>query len=175
MNRTIGTIITLVIGGSVFTFSQADVVKNFAENTGLTQQEAEQYVNEIKEEDLAQFDELGSDFISEGQDMVATANDIDCVNYEYEWESYALNCEEGKSQLKRIGNDAIALGESYKILDTKEATETDISLAISNIDRYNADLELRVVVAMLDPTTIDEIKKTNSYNKALLQAALDSD
>lgn len=175
MKKIIGTVITLVIGGTAYTFSQADVVKNFSEDTGLTQQEAEQYVSEIKEEDLAPFDEIGSDFISEGQDMVAEADDIDCVNYEYEWESYTLNCEEGKSQLKKLGNSEIALGKAYKVLDTEDATEEDISSVIRNIDRHNADLELSIVTAVLDPPTIDELKKTNSYNKALLQAALDSD
>ncbi len=174
MKKIIGAVITLVIGGTIYTFSQADVVKNFSKDTGLTQQEAEQYVSKIKDEDLVPFGEIGSDFISEGQDMVEAANDIDCVNYEYEWESYTLNCEGGKSQLKRFGNSEIVLGKAYKVLDTEEATEDDISLVIRNIDRLNNDLSLDVVTWMLDPPTIDEIKKTNSYNKALLQAALDS-
>lgn len=175
MNKTIGTIITLVIGGTAYTFSQADVVKNFSKDTGLTQEQAEQFVSKIKEEDLVPFDEIGSDFISEGQDIVEIANGIDCVNYEYDWESNVLTCEQGKSQLRKIGYDGIDLGKAYKTLDTKDATRDDISLVIRNIDKYNADLELSVVNIALDSSTIDEIKKTNSYNKALLKAALDSD
>ncbi len=175
MKKIIGAVITLVIGGTVYTFSQADVVKNFSKDTGLTQQEAEQYVSGIKDEDLAPFDEIGSDFISEGQELIEAANDIDCVNYVYEWESYTLNCEEAKSQLRRFGNNEIALGKAYRALESEEADEDEISLVIRNIDRLNSDLSLDIVTWMLDPPTIDEIRKTNSYNKALLQAALDSD
>lgn len=174
MKKIIGTVITLVIGGTVYTFSQTDVVRNFSKNTGLTQQEAEQYISEIKDEDLASFAEIGSDFISEGQDMVDAANEIDCVNYEYDWESYTLTCQKGKSQLRKFGNSEITLGRSYKVLDTEEAGETEISAVIRNIDTLNNDLSLDVVTWMLDLSTIDEIRKTNSYNKALLQAALDS-
>lgn len=168
-------VITLVIGGTIYTVSQADIAKNFARETGLSQQEAEQYVSEITDEDLVPFGEIGSDFISEGQEFVKAADEIDCVNYEYEWESYTLTCQEGKSQLKKFGNSEIALGRSYKALDTDEAGESEISAVIRNIDALNNDLSLGVVTWMLDPPAIDEIRKTNSYNKALLQAALDSD
>jgi len=102
------------------------------------------------------------------------ASEVDCVDYEYEWESPTLTCEEGKSQLKRFGNSGIALGRAYKVLDTEEAGEDDISSAIGKIDRLNSDLGLDIVTWMLDPPTIDGMKKENSYNKALLQAALDS-
>ena len=175
MKKIVGTVITLVIGGTVYTVSQADIAKNFSKDTGLTQQEAEQYVSEIKEEDLVPFGEIGSGFISEGQDLVSAAADIDCDNYYYEWESPTLTCEEGKSQLRRVGNSEIALGKAYKVLDTEEASEEDISLVIRNIDSLNRDLSLDIVTLTLDPPTIDDMKKTNSYNKALLQAALDSD
>lgn len=49
-----------------------------------------------------------------------------------------------------------------------------MSEVIKNIDSYNADLEYGIVTAVLDPPTIDEIKKTNSYNKAVLKTALES-
>ena len=175
MKKIIGTVITLAIGGTVYTFSQADVVKNFSKETGLTQQEAEEYVSGIEEEDLMSFDEIGSDYISLGQDLVSGTTEIDCVNYEYEWGSSTLTCNEGKSQLKRFGNSAIALGRAYKAIDTEEAGEDEISSAIRYIDRMNSDLLLDIVTQMLDPPTIDEITKTNSYNKALLQAALESE
>lgn len=174
MKKIIGAVITLVIGGTVYTFSQSDVAKNFAKNTGLSQQEAEQYVSNIKDEDLVAFSKIGSDFISDGQDIIKTANDIDCVNYTYEWESSTLTCNEGKSQLTRIGNSEVTLGKSYQKLDTEDATENDISLTIKNIDRLNADFGLGIVAKILDPSTIDEMKKTNSYNRALLQTALES-
>ena len=174
MKSVVKTAIVLVIGGTVYTASQADIVDNFSKDTGLTQQKAEQYVSEIKEEDLVPFGEIGSNYISEGQDMISLAVEIDCVNYYYEWESPTLTCDEGKSQLKRVGNSEIALGRAYRALDTEEASSSEISSVIRNIDRLNADYGLDIVTLILDPITIDDVKKTNSYNKALLQAALDS-
>lgn len=174
MKKIIGAVITLVIGGTVYTFSQADVIKNFAKDTGLTQKEAEQYVSKIKDDDMKPYGELGSDFISEGEDMIEVANNIDCINYEYEWESYTLNCEEGKSQLRSLGNNEVTLGNAYKALESEEAGEDEIYSVIRNIDRLNNDLSLDIVIWMIDSQTLDELKKTNSYNKAMLQAALDS-
>jgi len=174
MKKVVGTIITLVIGGVVFTFSQADVVKNFSKDTGLSQQEAQQYVNNIKKEDLASFDKIGSDFISFGQNVEKMANGIDCNNYTYKWESNNLSCEEGKSQVYTLGVNEVDLGDAYKVLDTKTATKDDMSLVIRDIDTLNADLGLDVVTSLLDQSFIGELKKENSYNKALIEAALDS-
>lgn len=174
MKKIIGGIITLVIGGTIYSFSQVDVAKNFAKYTGLTQQEAQQYVEGIKKEDMAEWDTIGSNFISDGQKLIEMANNIDCDKYQYKWESNTLNCEEGKSQIEKVGNSSINLGKAYKVLDTKEATKNDISTTISEIDRYNSDLDLSIVTAILDQQTIDKEKKTNLYNKALLQTALES-
>lgn len=175
MKNVAKAVVFLVIGGTMYTVNQSDIADNLSKDTGLTQQEAEQYVSEIKEEDLMSFDEIGSDFISEGQDMLSFAVEIDCVDYYYEWESSTLTCEEGKSQLKSVGNSEISLGRAYRVLDTEEASEDDISSVIRNIDRLNTDLKLNIITLIIDPPVIDDIKKTNSYNKALLQAALDSD
>lgn len=174
MKKIIGAVITLVIGGTVFTFSQADLVKNFSKDTGLTQQEAQQYVNGIKKEDLQSFDKIGAGLISDGQTLVNDANNIDCVNYTYKWESDNLSCEKGKSQLYTVGNDEITLGNEYEILNTDKATKDDMSLAIKDIDTVNADLGLEITTAILSPSTIDENRKTNDYNKALLETALQS-
>lgn len=163
----------LVIGGTVFTINQADLVNNFSKETGMSQQAAEEYVNSISDDDLGSFNELGSELISEGQDSVRISNEIDCINYEYEWESYTLSCNEGKSQLRRIGESEQALGRAYRVLDTEDATERDISAAIGQIDRLNNNLDLEIVEWVFDASGIDEYKKTNAYNKALLQAALD--
>ena len=56
----------MLIGGTIFTVSQVDIAQNFAEDTGLTQEQAEQYINEIPEE-LISFDELGDELIDEGR------------------------------------------------------------------------------------------------------------
>lgn len=167
-------IITIVIGGTIFTISQTDLVKNFSKNTGLSQKEAQQYVENITEDDLVSFDKLGSGFVSDGQDVLNVAHDIDCVNYYYEWETNTLSCEEGKSQLVRLGNDEIALGKAYTILASDSASKDDMSSVISLIDKNNADLSLEIVSHILNPQSIDETRKTNSFNKALLQSALES-
>jgi len=167
-------IITLVIGGTIFTFSQTDLVKNFSKETGLSQKEAQQYVENVTEDDLAPYDKVGSEFISDGQDILNSSRDIDCVNYSYEWETSSLSCEKGKSQLVKLGNDEVALGKAYTVLASESASKEDMSSVINLIDKINADLSLGIVSYILDSQTIDEIRKTNSFNKAMLQSALES-
>lgn len=174
MKKLLGTIMTLVIGGTVYTVSQADVAKNLSKDTGMTQQEAQQYVENVSEDDLVPYDKVGSELTSDGQSILSVASDLDCVNYDYEWETLSLTCEVGQSQLKKIGNNEIALGKAYTRLSSESASRDDISLVINLIDRVNADLNLGIVSIMLDYSSINETRKTNSYNKALLQAALDS-
>ena|SRR3989344_6538925 len=169
-----GAIITLIIGGTAYSFNQADVVKNFAEDTGLTQQQAEQYISGISEDELASFDELGADEISLGQGLLSSASKIDCVNYEYEWESGTLSCSEGKAQINKIARDSISLGQAYIKLVSDSASKNDISATIGLIDQQNDSLESQILISLIDRATIDEMKQTNSYNKALLKAALES-
>lgn len=170
----IGGIITLVIGGVVYSVNQTAVVQNFSKDTGMTQQEAKEYVENVKEDDLVAYDELGSSFISEGQDILKVANETDCNDYSYEWETNTLSCDEGKSQLAEFGNSEIALGKAFIKLSSESATTEDISSAIQLIDQVNANYNLEIISEVLDNNTINESKKTNSFNKALLQAALDS-
>ncbi len=170
----IGGIITLVIGGTIFTVNKVDVAKNFSKDTGLSQEESQQYVENITEDDLVPYDKLGSSLISDGQDILNLSYDIDCVNYTYEWESSTLPCAEGKSQLTKIGNDEKALGNSYTTLASKSASKTDMSITIGLIDKLNSDYKFEIVSRLLDAETIDQARKTNSYNKALLQSALES-
>ena len=166
-------IITIVIGGTIFTISQTDLVKNFSKDTGLSQEQAQQYVENVSEDDLVPYDKLGSDLTSDGQEILTLTSDIDCVNYTYKWETDTLSCEKGKSQLIRLGNDEIALGKAYTVLASESASREDMSSVISLIDKLNADLRLEIV-SILNPQTIDEARKTNSFNKALLQSALES-
>lgn len=174
MKKIIGGVITLVIGGTIFTLSKADVAKNFSKETGLTQEQAQQYVDNVKKEDLASFDKIGADLISDGKDILSTNSGIDCVNYTYKWESASLTCQKGKSQLTMLGNDEIALGEAYTKLSSDSATRDDMSKVIKLIDSLNTDFKFEIVTSMLSPQAIDEMRKSNSYNKALLQTALES-
>lgn len=170
-----GGIITLVIGGTTYSFSQQDVANNMANDTGMTQEQAEQYVNQVTEEDMVPYDELGTDFVTEGQEWLKVASEIDCVNYEYEWESASLSCPEGKTQIREYGQDSIAVGRAYQALSLESATDSDISHAILVIDDLNSDLTFPAILWMYEPADIEEIKNTNSYNKALLETALESD
>jgi hypothetical protein len=169
-----GTIITLVIGGSAYTISQTDVIENFADDTGLTQQQAEEYVKNIDEDELVPYADLGSDFVKEGNEILAEVAQIDCDNYEYEWESPTLSCVTGRNQLAELGNDEVALGQAYIKLDSDSASKTDISETVRLIDEVNSDYGFEIVRKILDFASIDEAKKTNSYNKATLEAALES-
>lgn len=87
-----GAVITLAIGGTAYTVNQADIVNNFATDTGMSQQEAEQYVNDVKEEDLVSYGELGAGHIRDGEDLLSGTSEIDCVNYEYEWQTNSVSC-----------------------------------------------------------------------------------
>lgn len=167
-------VIALAIGGTIYTVSQTDIVKNFSKDTGLSQEEAQQYVENVSEDDLVPYDKLGSDYISDGQGVLNQTSDIDCVNYVYEWETDTLSCEKGRSQLIKVGNDEIALGKAYIILASESASREDISSVISLIDRLNADFNLDIVSFLLDSQSINETKKANSFNKAVLQSALES-
>lgn len=173
--KAIAGIITLIIGGTVYTVSQSDIISNFSAETGMSQKEAEQYVESIPEDEMVPFDELGEVFIEEGQDILGLASDIDCVNYYYEWETDTLSCEEGKTQFRQFGESEIALGEAYMVLSSESASTEDIYSVIQLIDRVNENYRLEIMVRLLDQSDIDEAIKTNLFNKSLLQAALDSE
>ncbi len=172
--RAIAGIISVIIGGTVYSVSQGDIVKNFSEETGMSQAEAEKYIENIPDEELVSFKELGLGFIDEGRDVLSIASDIDCINYYYEWETNTLSCEEGKSQLLEFADAEIALGEAYKILDSESASTRDIYSAILLIDKVNEIYGLEIISVTMDHLEIDEAIKTNLYNKSLLQAILDS-
>ncbi len=169
-----GGIITLVIGGTAYTFNQEAVVNNFAEDTGVTQQEAEEYVNSVGEDELIAYDELGNSLIAYSIETLKFANDIDCVNYEYEWESPALTCIEGKNQLNKIGKSEKLLGQSYVKLQSNSATEADMLNTIQYLDELSLNYDLEIYQFYYDEAQINELKMTNSFNKSMLKAALES-
>lgn len=169
-----GTVITLLIGGTAYTFTQEDVVQNFANDTGMTQEQAEQYVSSIPEEELVSWKEVGSDFTEASKETFELVASTDCENYEYEWETPALTCTEGKSQLQRIANTEQALGQAYLKLSSDDATEEDMYNAMNLLDQLNADYRQEIGGAIFDKETLDEITKTNLYNKSILKAAVES-
>jgi hypothetical protein len=169
----IGGVITVVIGGTAYTVSQADVVKNFANDTGLSEQEASEYVKGVNKDELVPYDELGARYVSDGQALNTQASEIDCSTYTYGWESETLSCDQGKAHLTQIANNQITLGESYKKLHSDSASKTDIQQTIYQLDTVNNDYQAEVLRNVIDGATLDEAKKTNSYNKAVLKAVLE--
>ena len=71
-------------------------------------------------------------------------------------------------------NNEVTLGKAYTSLASNTATKEDISQAIIQIDKVNTDLSLGIISKLFDTSTINETRNTNSYNKSLLQTALDS-
>lgn len=173
--KAIAGIITLIIGGTVYSVSQSDVVSNFSAETGMSQKEAEAYVENIPEDELVPFDVLGEELIIDGQEVLALAAEIDCVNYYYEWETDSLSCDEGKSQFRQFGEGEIALGQAYQVLSSDSASKDDIRAVIWHLDKMNENYNLEIIVKLMDYADRDEAIKTNLYNKALLQAALQSE
>ncbi|NLB71349.1 MAG: hypothetical protein GX797_05010 [Chloroflexi bacterium] len=172
--KVVGGIITLVIGGTAYAITETDVVKNFSKETGMTQQEAQQYVENISEDELVSFEELGVDYITYGQEDLEVAAGIDCETYIYDWQTVTMSCEEGLAQLIEYGESKVALGKAYKELTNDSASDEDIREAIRLIDRFNQSFNSELIKGLFGEAEADEIIKTNLYNKALLQTALDS-
>ena len=175
-NIIAGGAITLLVGGGAYTFSQQDLVDNFAEDSGLTQEQAEQYINNIPEDELGTWNEIGSLLLETSKETLVYANDVDCVNYEYEWESSSITCYNGKAHLQKMGTAEQTLGYAFMELDSDSATETDMNITINYIDQLNSLYDNRITRSMiLDQAVVDEMIMTNSYNKSLLTAALESE
>ena len=169
-----GSLITLVVGGATYTFTQEDLTNNFANETGMTEEQASEYVSSVTEDQLDSWDVIGNEMKVEGDELVQLASEIDCVNYEYEWESPSLSCFEGKSQIDTLGRNYINLGNSYLRLGADTASDQEMIQTQQDIDALNQSLRFEVVSASYTQEDIEESINTNSYNKALLQSALDS-
>lgn len=140
----------------------------------MSQQQAEDYVNSISDDDMAPFDEIGASFVDDGNDIIDSARQIDCTNYVYEWETEILTCQQGKSQLYEVGNDEVSLGRAYEKLTENNSDRSDVLVVIPLIDKLSSDYNFPIVAKLLDAATIDESRKTNAYNKSVLQATLQS-
>lgn len=174
VKQIIGGVVVLVIGGSTYAVSQTDVVNNFSKNSGMTQQQAQQYVNSIPKSDMASFSVIGKQLASDGNSILTEANGMDCVNYSYKWESPSLSCNDGQTQLQKVGNDEITLGNCLESLDSNlgSSGKNKISECISDIDTSVTDYDLPIVPLGLDSNTITDSRNTDIYNKSVLEAAL---
>lgn len=176
IKQIVGGVLTLAIGGTIYQISQADVAKNLSQNTGMTQQQAQQYVSNIKQSDLESFANAGQEFIDDANTVQGTISQIDCENYTYSWETPLLSCSDAKSQLQTLANDENNLGNCYKALDAnlQNYATSKINECISDIDTVNSDDRLPVATTLLDSKTLTDASNRNNYNKSVLQAALQS-
>jgi len=173
--KIIGGIIVVVLGGTTFAVSQTDVVNNFANETGMSQQQAEEYVDKVQS-DLASFDQIGTDLITDGNTITATATEMDCVNYAYEWESPSLSCFDGQAQLRTLGANETKLGECYKALDADlgAGAKAKISECITDIDAVSVSYELPIATAIMTAEELTDTRNSNAYNKSVLKSSLES-
>ncbi len=173
LGRLIGVTVSLVIGGTVYTFSQSDIARNLAADTGMTQAGAEQFVENINEGDLVSFDELGNSYLDAANNF-SPKPPIDCSNFTYEWETETLSCEQGKSQLQELQKRHTLLGNAYIKLSQKSATDADIVASISGIDSLYTAFDFEILQSFIKLEEINKLKMDLSYNKAVLNAALES-
>lgn len=176
IRHIIGGVTILVIGGTSYAIKQSNVVSNFSKNTGMSQQQSQQYVNNISKNDLQSFSKIGQGFVSDGNSILTTANKLDCANYTYQWVSASLTCSDGVSQLQAIGTDEISLGNCYESLDSDLGSNgaSTINECITDINTVDSDYGLPVATVLLDSKTADNIRNTDAYNKSVLEAALQS-
>lgn len=173
--KLIGGAIVLVLGGTGFAISQTDVINNFASETGMSQEEAKQYADDIQD-DLESFTNVGQSFIDDGNSILAEQKDIDCVNYTYDWESADLTCQQGKDHIEVVGNQEITLGECYKKLDQDlgSAAISQTKTCIVDIDKLNTSYNKPASSAIWGKEFVDESVKSNLYTKSVLKAAVES-
>ena len=174
MKSLIKGAIVLVIGGVAYSFSQADVARNMSKDTGMTEKQATQFIESIPENELASWTEVGEDYVLFGKELKQIANESNCNEWQFDWESPTLSCEKGLSQIATWGENQIALGNSYIKLDSSNDTDKDMIQTINLIGQFNANLALEIIVNVVDELTLSDWYITNSYNKALLQSAFDN-
>lgn len=173
MKRVIaGVVLTAIIGGSTYSINQSDVVNHLAENSGLTQQQAQKYVNGLKDH-LVTFHDVGEQLVSDGMGISGKALAIDCVNYTYPWASPSLSCEEGKREIDELGSAEMEVGSCYSALsrDLNNLVRQKIGECIRAIDRLELSIDTPMISKLLGETKIASAHKMNQYNKAILQSA----
>ena len=159
----------IVLFGTACDSSQKAVVKNFSEETGMTQQESQQYIENISEDELISYYELSKSHTATGEEIFNIVLELDCDNYIYEWETLTLSCLKGMSELVTFGNINTNLGEIFKVMGDGYSFTKDYKEAITLIDKLNESLKSEIMVALLDENIIEEMIKTNLYNKSIIQ------
>ena len=94
--------------------------------------------------------------------------------------SDSLSCYDGLNQMQTFVNDETKLGNCLIALNTNLNNEvtSKIKECISDIDALDSDYNLPVMQVLISSTNnssgINDSKKTDQYNKAVLESALQS-
>lgn len=172
--RTLGAgILVFVIFGTACDVSQKDVIKNFSQETGMTQEESQQFIEDISEDGLISYYELSTNHNTVGQEAFKIVLELDCNNYIYEWETETLSCGSGMAQLIIFGGLNLDLAKVYKLMGAGYAFTKDYEEAIELIDKLNESLKTEFIVLLFSENNIEEMIKSNQYNKVIIQTELE--
>ena len=153
--------------------SQKEVIKNFSEETGMTQEESQLFIEDIPEDELVSFYELSTNYNAMGEKVFKIATELDCNKYIYEWETKTLSCIEGKAQLIIFGGLNFELAKVYKLIGAGFALTKDYEEAFELIDKLNESLRTEAIVVLFGENNIEVMIKSNQYNKVILQIELE--
>lgn len=176
IKQIVGGIIVVVIGGTTYAVSQTDVANNLSKDTGMTQSQAREYVNNIPKSDLESFSKVGGGLVNDGNAVNEIAAKIDCANYKYDWESDSLSCAAGRSQMQTIGKDEIVLGKCYESLGTDlgSTAGSAISTCVDDSTTVEADYKFPIMSVVGDKSNVTNLRDAVAYNKSVLEAATQS-
>lgn len=171
-----GIVSVLVIGGVGYAISQSKLVDNFSKETGMSQQEAEEYVKNVKEEDLLGAKELGESYIRHSQETQKTNDEIDCATSTIDFaEDFGTDCVTVKAELTKLRRAEEKIGQAYIKLADDKADRTDTQNVINALDEYVAIIKKPIFSNIFTEESIDDLIKTTAYNKSLLVTALQED
>lgn len=139
----------------------------------MTQQEAEEYVKNVKEEDLMTAKDLGEDYIRESKETQKMNDTIDCATDQTNFvEDFGADCATVKVELTNMQQSEEKIGKAYIKLADDDASRTEIQNTINVLDEYSTLLKKPIFSKIFEKELIDELIKTTAYNKSLLVTAL---
>lgn len=173
IKRVVGiTIAILIVGGFTYTATQTDIFYTTASDSKSSEEIVQDTIKVKDTRELDIYNELGSSYIEDGEEVIAIANDMDCEKYTYEWESPTLKCDQGISQLTTFGNTEISVGEIFQKIALETATRAEIATAIAQIDKLNESYSDEIISYLLEESEITTNKQANANNKTALQSVL---
>jgi hypothetical protein len=178
-NIAIGGMVTLTLGGVAYSFSHEDFVNNFAEESGLSQEQAEVYISDSEGRDGVSFGELADDLTRAAAPLQEALSKLDCESFsaadiKIVQETYGTSCEVLKMQGEQFTEATVRLSQSYRTLDGEVFTIENMVHAINSIDNYVETLDSQFIMLSMGTTSIAKMKLTGAYNKSVIKTAVES-